>query len=96
MNKQQLIKIVAGMTKESQRCVEDVINATIFTICTELKENKDVHITGFGRFETFLRKARRCANPQKPGETISIPDVSVAKFRTGHTLKNLVKKAHEA
>ena len=48
-------------------------------------------ITGFGTFIPKKRHARKSVNPQNPSERIQIPEVTVAKFKTGKTLKDALK-----
>ena len=53
--------------------------------------DREVTITGFGTFLSRTRHARGGVNPQKPSERITIPEVKVAKFKTGKTLKDALK-----
>ncbi len=49
-----------------------------------------MQITGFGTFETRLRKERKGKNLQT-GETITIPAAKVPAFKAGKALKDAVK-----
>jgi DNA-binding protein HU-beta len=91
MNKATLIEKIAEKTGANRKLAESMINSMVDIIIEELKKGSDVSITGFGTFETMTRYARGGVNPQKPTERIQIPEVKVAKFRTGKRLKDELK-----
>ncbi|MDD4902402.1 MAG: HU family DNA-binding protein [Patescibacteria group bacterium] len=91
MNKATLIEKIAEKTGANRKLAESMINSMVDIIIEELKKGSDVSITGFGTFETMTRYARGGVNPQKPTERIQIPEVKVAKFRTGKRLKDSLK-----
>ncbi len=92
MNKAQLIeklqKEVEGISKKQ---AERMINVLTDTIVEELKNDRQVTIAGFGTWLSKVRYARGGVNPQKPNEKITIPEVKVAKFKTGYNLKQALK-----
>ncbi|MDX9778844.1 MAG: HU family DNA-binding protein [Patescibacteria group bacterium] len=92
MNKAQLIdKLyheVEGLNKKQAEKMLDVLTDTIIE---ELRNDREVTITGFGTFLSRVRYARGGVNPQKPSERITIPEVKVAKFKTGYNLKQALK-----
>jgi nucleoid DNA-binding protein len=91
MNKATLVEKIAEKTGANRKLAESMINSMVDIIIDELKKGSDVSITGFGTFETMTRYARGGVNPQKPTERIQIPEVKVAKFRTGKRLKDELK-----
>lgn len=91
MNKVTLIERVAIDTGLSKKQVKDCLESIIDIIIEELKEGREVKISGFGVFSSRVRHARVGVNPQKPSERITIPEVRVAKFKTGKTLKDAMK-----
>jgi DNA-binding protein HU-beta len=91
MNKATLIEKIAEKTGANRKLAESMINSMVDIIIEELKKGGDVSITGFGTFETMTRYSRGGVNPQKPTERIQIPEVKVAKFRTGKRLKDSLK-----
>lgn len=91
MNKATLIEKIAEKTGANRKLAESMINTMVDIIIEELKKGSDVSITGFGTFETMTRYSRGGVNPQKPTERIQIPEVKVAKFRTGKRLKDSLK-----
>ena len=92
MNKAGLIERIAekvpGLNKKQ---AESMVDCLINTIIDELKADRKVNIVGFGSFEAKTRHARGGINPQNPTQRIRIPQVTVAKFKTGKTLKDALK-----
>jgi len=68
-----------------------VLESLAKIIINELIDGNKVTITGFGAFTAKKRHARGGVNPQKPLERIRIPEVVVAKFKTGKALKDALK-----
>ncbi|MDP3042957.1 MAG: HU family DNA-binding protein [bacterium] len=91
MNKASLIERIAAETAVTKKIAENMLEALVKIIIGELKAGNEVTITGFGTFMAKTRHARGGVNPQKPTERIQIPEVTVAKFKTGKTLKDALK-----
>lgn len=92
MNKLQLInKIYKGVDGINRKQAEKMLDLLISTIIEELKNGREVNISGFGTFLSKMRHSRPGVNPQNPSKKIIIPEVRVAKFRTGHHLKESLK-----
>ncbi|NCU39361.1 HU family DNA-binding protein [Candidatus Falkowbacteria bacterium] len=92
MNKAQLIeklhREVEGLSKKQ---AEKTIDILTNTIVEELKNDREVTIAGFGTFLSRVRYSRGGVNPQNPSQRITIPEVKVAKFKTGYHLKQALK-----
>jgi DNA-binding protein HU-beta len=91
MNKAQLIERLASEAVVTKKQSEAMLEALVEIIISELKEGREVRISGFGTFMAKRRHARGGVNPQSPSERINIPEVVVAKFKTGKTLKDALK-----
>ncbi len=91
MNKASLIERIAAEAAVTKKQAEDMLNGLVEIIISELKAGNEVTITGFGTFLARTRHARGGVNPQNPSERIRIPEVTVAKFKTGKTLKDALK-----
>ncbi|MCD4761928.1 HU family DNA-binding protein [bacterium] len=91
MNKATLIERLASESAVSKKDAEKMLESLVKIIITELKSDREVTITGFGTFLSRIRHARGGVNPQNPSERIQIPEVRVAKFKTGKTLKDALK-----
>lgn len=92
MNKAALIEKIAEQTQLARKDVEAMLAAWEGVITTALKSGEEVTITGFGAFSPRRRHARMGVNPQKPTERIQMPEVVVAKFKAGKTLKDALKQ----
>ncbi|HLC99721.1 MAG TPA: HU family DNA-binding protein [Patescibacteria group bacterium] len=91
MNKVELIEQLASKTNLVRKQAEDAVNGLIEIVTSTLKSGGEVTLTGFGTFSARRREARMGVNPQKPGEKIQIPAVTVPKFKAGKTLKDALK-----
>ena len=91
MNKATLIEKIAAEAAVSKKNAEAMLGGLVKIIISELKAGNEVTITGFGTFLARTRHARGGVNPQNPSERIQIPEVTVAKFKTGKTLKDALK-----
>ncbi|MFA6106121.1 MAG: HU family DNA-binding protein [Patescibacteria group bacterium] len=91
MNKAQLIERIAAEAPSTRKDAEAMLEALVKVIISELKSGNEVRIAGFGTFIPRKRHSRGGVNPQKPSERIQIPEVTVAKFKTGKTLKDALK-----
>ncbi len=91
MNKAGLIERIAAEAQVSKKQAEDMLEGLVKIIIDELKAGNEVTITGFGTFMSKTRHSRGGVNPQNPTERITIPEVRVAKFKTGKTLKDALK-----
>ena len=91
MNKASLIERIAAEAAVSKKDSERMLESLVKIIISELKAGNEVTITGFGTFLSRIRHARGGVNPQNPSERIQIPEVKVAKFKTGKTLKDALK-----
>ncbi len=91
MNKAGLIEKISNDASLTKKQVEDVLENLITIIIAELKAGRKVNLVGFGTFEARKRHTRGGVNPQHPNERIQIPEVTVAKFKTGKTLKDALK-----
>ena len=92
MNKAALIERIAAEANISKKQADDMVEAFVKIVIDELKAGNEVTLAGFGTFMVKTRHARGGVNPQRPTERIQIPEVRVAKFKTGKTLKDALKK----
>lgn len=90
MNKVALISSVAQKTGLSRREAQAGVQAVVDIISDALSRSEKVTITGFGTFENGNRKARSGVNP-RTGEKITIPAMTLPRFRAGKKLRQMVK-----
>ena len=91
MNKAELIDVIAAKAEVPKRQAELMLDVLLEPIISTLKAGGEVTLTGFGAFSARKRAARMGVNPQKPGEKIQIPAVTVPKFKAGKVLKDALK-----
>ena len=92
MNKAGLIeRLVAKVDGLNKKQAEGALDVLVATIIDELRHGRKVNIVGFGSFEAKTRHPRGGINPQHPNQRISIPEITVAKFKTGKSLKDALK-----
>lgn len=89
MNKKELVKRISVDTGLSQRDCQRALDAFQNIVVRELSAGGEVRLTGFGKFETKVRKARVTQNPstKKPME---ITARRLPAFRVGSGLKKHV------
>lgn len=91
MNKSDLINVVAEKSELKKVQAEKAVNAVFEAISSALTEGEKVQLIGFGTFELRARDERTATNPQKKGETITIPAHTVPAFKASSNLKEAVK-----
>ncbi len=89
MNKNELISKVSDDTGLSKADSSKAVDSVFDSITSELKNDGDVRLVGFGTFLVTKRKATTGRNPQT-GAAIQIPAANVPKFRAGKALKDSV------
>ena len=90
MNKKDILKELAAISKESQKTCDAVLVAFTEVVKNALAKGEKVSLVGFGTFEVVERSAREGRNPQT-GESIHIPATKAPKFKAGKMLKDCVK-----
>jgi DNA-binding protein HU-beta len=90
IGKQELAKLLSQKTKKSQKDSVMFIDAFIETVSDTLSENKEINLTGFGKFYVSNRAQREGINPQTK-EKIQIPATKVPLFKAGKGLKEKIK-----
>lgn len=91
MNKTDLVAAVAEKTGLTKKDAERILNVALDTITDSLCEGEKVQLSGFGTFETKIRKARigRDMNSHAP---MDIPETRVPTFKASPVLKKTVAK----
>jgi DNA-binding protein HU-beta len=90
MNKQAIIDAVHEAIGGTKAGAEKAVEVMIESIVSTLKKGGEVSIAGLGIFSTKSRAARTARNP-RTGETVSVPQMNVPKFRAAKALKDAVK-----
>lgn len=90
MNKSELVAAVAARTEQSQKDVDETVNALFEVVAEAIGKGEKVTIPGWISFEQTDRSARTGRNPAT-GETIQIPASKAAKVSAGSKLKAAAK-----
>ena len=91
MNKPKLINALIEKTKAPKPVAEDFVNALFDSIADELEKGNKVTIGNFGTFYLVRHKDRVTAHPSDKS-TVSLPPLTLAKFRPSQKLKEAVNK----
>jgi DNA-binding protein HU-beta len=91
MNKAALAAKLAEKLSIPKKLGEDFIESFEEIVTRALVNGEEVTIAGFGTFSARVRKGRIGVNPQNPTEKITIPSVTVPKFKAGKALKDTLK-----
>lgn len=91
MTKQEFVDQVADKSGLSRRDAGKAVDAVLDAITDALKKGDSVSFTGFGKFSTQRRAERQGVNPRNPGQKVTIPAATVAKFSVGSQLKAAVR-----
>jgi nucleoid DNA-binding protein len=91
MNKWDFVKKVATEAVHSQAITNDVLNAIVKVIVTEVRDNEEtLTIPGLGTFKTKKMAARSGRNPMN-GEKVDIPASRSIAFKPQSTIKVIEK-----
>ena len=91
MNKTEFIDEVAVKTGLSKKDAKGAVDAVLEVITEALVKKDSVSFIGFGTFATAERAARVAKVPGTD-KTVNVPATTVAKFKVGKALKEVVAK----
>ena len=89
VTKADIAKSICAQSEMKQQHAKKVLDAMLGIMKKALKEEKEMLLSGFGKFEAFTKKNRKGRNPQT-GETIQIPAGHGVKLTAGSKLKAAV------
>lgn len=92
MTKRELVVRIAAETRTSQHKVAAILQKTLDYIIEGLGNGETVEFRDFGVFEVKIRKPRIGRNPNKPENTVVIPERRVVKFKAGKIMKTVIAK----
>lgn len=87
MTKADFIENIAAKSNLTKAAAERVLNAFLAAVEESLVEEGKLTLTGFGTFSVETRQARQGRNP-RTGETLTIAEGKMIKFRPGKMLKD--------
>jgi DNA-binding protein HU-beta len=91
MNKAELVAAIAETSGLTKKDSETFLTGFKAAITQALVDGEKVQLSGFGSWETKLRKARKGRNPQT-GEEIQIAEKTAVKFKPAKGLNEELNK----
>ena len=91
MNKTELVAAAAEQTGMTKKDTEKALNAAFDVIASALSKGEKVQVSGFGIFETKLRKARIGRDPHTK-LPMQIGETKVPSFKPSKVLKDTVRE----
>ncbi len=90
MTKRDLVVRVSGETGVHQTNVAKVLDRCLQGIVESLAKGETVEFRNFGVFKLQTRKSRVGRNPNRPENTVVIPERRVVKFKPGKIMRRMV------
>lgn len=90
MTKRDLVMRIAKETGLIQQDVYAVIQKSLDYIIDSLDEGETVEFRNFGVFEVRTCKQRIGRNPNKPEDTVTIPERKIVKFKPGKIMRERI------
>ena len=90
MNKTELIKALSEETTFAKKDIVRILDTLTRVIVRALKKGGKLQWSGFGTFLLARRPARKGINPSTK-EPLDLPEITVARFRPGKNLKEVVR-----
>jgi integration host factor subunit alpha len=87
LTKREIVLEIYRKSGFPQKQIVDTVQQTLDIIQRALAEGRNVELRNFGVLEVQLRKQRVGRNPNKPSDTVVIPERAVVKFKSGKILK---------
>ncbi len=92
LTKREIVLEIYRKSGFPQKQIVDTVQQTIDIIQKALANGRNVELRNFGVLEVQVRKQRIGRNPNKPGDTVVIPERAVVRFKSGKILKQQLKK----
>src|ERR1043166_1164196 len=92
LTKREIVLEIYRKSGFPQKQIVDTVQQTLDIIQKALANGRNVELRNFGVLEVQVRKKRIGRNPNKPNDTVIIPERAVVKFKSGKILKQQLKK----
>jgi len=92
MTKRELVVRIANETGLRQQDVFTVVQKSLDYMVESLVAGENVEFRNFGVFEVQTRKPRVGRNPNRPEDTVEIPQRKVVKFKPGKVMRDIITK----
>jgi len=91
MNKKELILAAAAAAQLDKQDMTRAVEALLGEIAQAMRRGEQVHLTGFGIFETRLRQGYTANNP-KTGALMQVEAAKIPVFRPAKGLKDRIQE----
>jgi nucleoid DNA-binding protein len=92
LTKREIVQEIYRKSGFPQKQIVDTVQQTLDIIQRALADGRNVELRNFGVLEVQVRKQRIGRNPNKPSDTVVIPQRAVVKFKSGKILKQQLSK----
>lgn len=92
LTKREIVQEIYRKSGFPQKQIVDTVQQTLDIIQRALSDGRNVELRNFGVLEVQVRKQRIGRNPNKPTDTVVIPQRAVVKFKSGKILKEQLSK----
>jgi DNA-binding protein HU-beta/integration host factor subunit alpha len=89
LTKRELAIMISEESGLNQQQALQAVQLTLDNICAALEKGQHVEFRDFGVFEIVTRKARIGRNPNKPQDTVMIPEHKSVKFKPGKRMREM-------
>jgi integration host factor subunit alpha len=89
ITKERIIDAVFETTELPRKAARETVEKLLTILKKTLAEEKDVLVSGFGKFQVRCKRARRGRNPQTK-ETLELRPRRVVVFRTSGILRSKI------
>ena len=95
VTKADIAKSICAQSEMKQQHAKKVLDAMLGIMKKALKEEKEMLLSGFGKFEAYDKNARKGRNPQTD-ESITLPPRKVVVFRLSRKFRMELNGGEEA
>ena len=90
MNKNEFLRTIADKTESTIKDANAFYEAFVETVREAMKADDKITLVGFGTFVAKHKKQSVRPNPQKPGETITVPACNAPALKFGNSFKDSI------
>lgn len=90
----ELVDQIAEKSATSKKIIHDLLKETVNAVNTNLADEGEAHLSGFGKFHLEWRESRPGRNPQT-GESIEIPANNRIIFKPGAEERRFINREYE-
>jgi nucleoid DNA-binding protein len=92
LTKKEIIEAVYRRTQVSRADVGAMLDITLEVMAKAILDGRNIELRNFGVFEQQVRKSRVGRNPNRPADTVIIPERKTVKFRAGKNLFDALQR----